>query len=75
MEEKTGLVTKQHKIINLKHLAAKTGIDYMLLYNNIKGAYKSLDANQKTMLCNVLYDELTEVGKFLGFEVKIKKIR
>jgi len=70
-----GLSTKQHKIINLKQLATKTNIEYMKLYYNVKGGYSSLDANEKTMLMNVLTDELETFVKYLGFTVKLQRIK
>ena len=70
-----GLATKQHKIINLKQLARRSKVDYMRVYNNVKGNYNSLDDNEKTMLCNILHDELTALGQYLGFQVKIQRIK
>lgn len=69
------LTTKQRKIISLVKLAKSSNIDYMKLYYNISGRYNSLDFNDKTAICNALQSEIKPLFEFLGFNIKLTRIK
>lgn len=64
---------KDFKIISLRKLATASKLDYPLIYNNFRGRYDSLDANQKTQLANAAFEEMEAFFDFLGFELKLKR--
>lgn len=59
----------KYKIISLRKLSEVSKVEYMKLYYNISGRYKSLDGNDKTAICNALYDEMQPIFDYLGFDV------
>jgi len=73
MAKTKGLTTKKHKIISLRKLAKSSKIEYMKLYYNISGRYHSLDANDKTAICNALHDEIKPLMEYLGFDVSLTR--
>lgn len=73
MATKRNKRTEKYKIISLRKLSTESGIDYEKLYNNLSGRYKGMNANEKTRLCNTLYEELIDLFKFLGFDIIITR--
>ncbi len=65
--------TSQFKIISLRKLADGAKMDYNYLYNNLRGRYDSMEGSEKTVLCNVLHDELKAMGEFLNVDFIIKR--
>lgn len=63
------------ELISVRVLAEKAGIDYSKLYNNLKGTYASLTDQQKTMLFNIIQDEVTKAVSVLGFSYEGRRIR
>lgn len=66
--------TAEYKIISIRKLSEVSGVPYGKLWGNLSGRVSSLDANEKTVLCNTVYAEMEDLFDFLGFEMKLKRI-
>lgn len=71
---KTKKYNGKYKLISLRRLSEKSGIDYQKIYNSLNNKYNGLDANERAILCNVAYEETEEFFKELGFQVNLKRI-
>lgn len=66
---------KEFKTVNLKKLAEKAKIPYQKVYNNIiLEKYDTLTINERTILANHLFEELTPLFQEFGFMVQLKRI-
>lgn len=66
---------KKASVISLRALSNKAGMEYMKVFNNIKGVYNSLDHSDKMKLVNTFHDESVDTLKALGFYMKIHRIK
>ena len=67
--------TDKYKIINFKRVSDKSGIPYQKIYDNlVLKRYKTLDLNDKTLMCNAIVEEISPILNELGFKVTISRI-
>jgi len=65
----------QTKLINIKHLAEKSGISYTRLHMRRNGrTLTPLNLADRTKLANAITAELDTIFRELGFEISLKKI-
>lgn len=66
---------EKFRILNVRYVAEKSGVDYNKIRHNIMGRYDSLDANEKTMIANAIFADVDKALSFLGFKMQIKRIK
>jgi hypothetical protein len=66
---------KDFEIINLKHLARVSGMDYTQLRNCVSGVYGSWNDEDKTKLFNAMHQEISKAAAALGFTYEGRRIR
>jgi len=67
--------TGDFKMISLRVLADKSGIDYSKIYHNLKGTYGSLTDQERTIIFNSMYAEFEKASAVLGFTADGKRIK
>lgn len=67
-------VPDSHKFFNLQRIVSSTGIQQDKIYNNMKGHYDSLSAEEKKRIATVLMIPIRDMFKRLGMGVKFHKL-
>lgn len=65
---------KPYKFINWKKVSDETGINQDKLYNNVKGEYHSLSPADCEKISGTVTANLSEVFRYLGYEISVKKM-
>lgn len=67
--------TGDFKMISLRVVADKSGIEYNKIYHNIKGTYSSLTDQENAMLFNTMHSEFEKACAAIGFTAEGRRIK
>ena len=67
--------TEDFKMISLRVVADKSGVDYSKIYHNLKGTYASLTDQERTIMFNAMYNEFEKASAVLGFTTDGRRIK
>ncbi len=70
-KDKTG----EFKMISLRILSEKSGVDYSKIYHNLKGTYASFTDQDRTLIFNAMHHEFEKAASALGFTAEGKRIK
>ena len=76
MAKNKDIIKEHYKIISIKVLSERAGIDYQKVYNTLarkEPLYNTMDENDKKKLANTLFNDVCKIFKELGADIGIKK--